>query len=116
MCKSLFDDDLRVLVTDENFLEMVMIQNDRHLHRGVLNGWWDDVDEKRRQPIPFPIIVNIHGKPEGTTMAHVFHEAGLFKSVSDARKQGWNKKVELGEHFLFKRTKRVLIIDEATND
>lgn len=29
-------------------------------------------------------------------LAHVMHQAGLFKSVSDARRSGWNKPIPSG--------------------
>lgn len=34
---------------------------------------------------------------EGATMAHVMHRAGAFPSVSQARKNGWNRPIEPGE-------------------
>ncbi len=33
---------------------------------------------------------------DGATMAHLMHQAGIFSSVSQARKNGWNKPVPNG--------------------
>lgn len=35
-------------------------------------------------------------EPEWNTMAHIMHNIGAFKSVSEARKNGWDKKIPLG--------------------
>jgi hypothetical protein len=87
-------------------------QGDRNfgLWYGVVCGWWDWVDIKRQQPIPFPFIIKMKDKPEGYSIAHALCEAGFFDSVSQARKAGWNKPATLGEHFFFKHTKRMLLI------
>lgn len=37
------------------------------------------------------------------TMAHIMFELGIFKSVNDARKNGWNKPLELGEFCVTKK-------------
>lgn len=34
--------------------------------------------------------------PHGWTMAHVICQAGIFKSVTEARKNGWDKPIEKG--------------------
>jgi hypothetical protein len=45
---------------------------------------------------------------EFASMAHVMFKAGLFKSVSDAKRNGWNKPVEKGK---FKVGKKHLTIE-----
>lgn len=96
--------------TDEEFWARMRKFVDDGLHRGVEMGWWDGVDEKRREPIPFPIIIKISDLPQNATMAHAMAKAGVFKSVSEARKNGWNRPVEKGEWFrLTKRRLRVRI-------
>ncbi len=40
-------------------------------------------------------------------MAHVMHKAGIFPSVSQARKNGWNKPIPEGfNHFIIGKLKR----------
>ncbi len=41
-------------------------------------------------------------EPNETTLAHVMAKAGLFKSISEARKNGWDRAVEPGD-FPFKK-------------
>jgi hypothetical protein len=95
---------------DTEWIDQIKAKNMAFLHLGVENGWWDGVDERRGMPIPFPIIINLFNKPAGFLMAHAVHEAGLFSSISEARKAGWNKPAIPGEFWLFKRTKRLLLI------
>lgn len=44
-------------------------------------------------------------------MAHVVVEAGIFKSVSDAKRNGWDKPIELGDFCLTKRKVRFKVVD-----
>lgn len=44
--------------------------------------------------------------PEHWTLAHIMHAAGIFKSVSEARKNGWNKPIKPGfEHYVVSKRK-----------
>jgi tyrosyl-tRNA synthetase len=44
-------------------------------------------------------------------MAHVVVEAGVFKSVSDAKRNGWDKPIETGDFCLTKRQVRFKVVD-----
>jgi len=88
---------------------------DQCLWIGVAHGWWEWVDMNRKQPIPFPKVVDVHDYSPYKKMSHVMVEAGVFKSTSEATKAGWNKPIQLGEFWLFKRTVRVLVIDIEKN-
>ena len=48
------------------------------------------------------------------TMAHIMHSAGVFSSVSQARKNGWNKPIPNGfsEFTVGKAKKKVWILNE----
>jgi len=50
---------------------------------------------------------------DGWTMAHVMHTAGIFPSVTSAKKQGWNKPIPAGfsEHTVGKRKVQVFILN-----
>lgn len=52
--------------------------------------------------------VSISEFPEGSLMAHACAKLGLFKSVSEARKNGWNKPLAVGEYKVGKRQFRVM--------
>ena len=45
------------------------------------------------------------------TMAHIIHKAGIFPSVSQARKNGWNKPIPTGfSHFIIGKKKREVFV------
>jgi hypothetical protein len=45
------------------------------------------------------------------TMAHIMFELGIFKSVGEARKNGWNKPLELGEFCVTKKKIKFEVIE-----
>jgi len=47
--------------------------------------------------------------PEGSLMAHVMHKAGIFPSVSQARKNGWNAPIERGQWTVSKKKIKVTV-------
>ncbi len=51
---------------------------------------------------------------EFTSVAHVMHHAGIFKSVGEARRNGWNKPIEQGfSHFrVGKRKLDIFILND----
>ena len=54
----------------------------------------------------------IHIQPNWV-LAHVMHAAGCFSSISQARKNGWNKPIESGysEYVVGKRKVRIHILN-----
>jgi len=44
---------------------------------------------------------------EGALMAHVMHKAGIFPSVSQARKNGWDRPIEVGQWSVTKKKIKV---------
>lgn len=52
------------------------------------------------------------------TMAHVMHAAGIFKSVSEARKNGWNKPIPIGysHHVVSKRKINVFVLNRMVGE
>lgn len=52
------------------------------------------------------------------TMAHIMKEAGIFPSVSQARKNGWNKPIPNGfnEFIVGKKRKKIWIFVEKVLD
>lgn len=45
-----------------------------------------------------------------TTMAHVLVKVGVFKSAGEAKRNGWNKPIEVGEYCVTKRKVKFIII------
>ena len=44
--------------------------------------------------------------PSFWTMAHIMHASGIFKSVNEARKNGWNKPIQPGfQHLVVTKRK-----------
>jgi hypothetical protein len=56
--------------------------------------------------------ISIRNLPPNATMAHIVSELGIFPSVTQARKNGWDKPIVLGKHVLTKNKIHVEIVDE----
>lgn len=95
-------------MTDEEFLAKVRADNLAAMQRGVEMGWWESVNEKG-DPVPFAKVFRKSDFAAHMTMAHVVEAAGWFTSASDAKRNGWNRPIELGEFWAFKKTKRIRI-------
>lgn len=95
----------------EQFLHQLKEKHNEFMQVGMQSGWWSDVTE-RGDPVPNAVVVDkAILSPEQTTMAHILAELGWFQSVTEARKNGWNKPIELGEFWFFKKTKCLKVID-----
>ena len=64
-----------------------------------------------------PIDINLFDMNGGThfndthTLAHIMHWAGIFPSVSQARKNGWHKPIPFGfSEFIVGKTKKQVFI------
>lgn len=75
-----------------------------------LHGW--DLDE---DGLPLPLTKQFSKAAmeaeNKKLMAHVVVEMGIFKSVGDAKRNGWDKPIELGDFCLTKRKVRFKIVD-----
>jgi hypothetical protein len=73
-----------------NFIKLNITKSDKDLFFGPIKD--DDTF----------IIIEEHW-----IMAHIMHKAGIFPSVSQARKNGWNKPIPEGfNHFIVGKLKR----------
>lgn len=63
------------------------------LEHGRRQGWWRAYTEDGPLPNPKQVRATDY---EGKTMAHVMADVGFFPSVSQARKNGWDRPVEIG--------------------
>lgn len=59
------------------------------------------------------MIINIKDLPQNPLMAHVMVKIGVFPSVSQAKKNGWDKPIEIGKHVLTKKRIEVEIVDDS---
>ena len=56
-----------------------------------------EIDDKDRQLFGFNLETdNIQELPDNFILAHIMKEVGIFTSVGDARKNGWNKEIPEG--------------------
>lgn len=66
--------------------EVNIVVENEHLQEGDIELFFGPI-----QPFDTTILV-----PEGTSWAHVLAKIGCFPSVSQARKNGWNKPIQPG--------------------
>lgn len=87
----------------EAFLAEVRAKHQETIALGGRLGWWEG--EGLSGPIAPAIVVSMSELEEHETlMAHIVAKQGFFKSVSEARKNGWDKPVETGEFWFRKKT------------
>lgn len=97
----------RVDMTDLEFKTWLHDLNKLGMENGVKEGWWEDYDDN---PLPKPVRFKISDLNETErTFAHILVNIGVFPSLSQARKNGYNKGLEPGEFWFSKRKKRVII-------
>ena len=78
---------------------------------GFLNGWWD-LDENGRMVAPAQVFhLSDFSEVKNPLMAHVMVKIGIFPSVGQARKNGWDNPLTVGEWTLTKKKIRVKIIN-----
>jgi len=94
-------------LTDEEFLAMIKQRNREGVIEGFLNGWWD-LDDDGNMAAPAKKF-KISDFSEHALMAHVMAEAGIFASVGQAKKNGWNKPIEAGLFIVTKKKIRIKI-------
>lgn len=85
-----------------------IIEQNRKGHQdGADRGWWDlDANGK---PISPAKRFKISEFPKNAVMAHVMAKAGIFPSIGQARKNGHNIPIKIGEFVVTKRKIRIVI-------
>lgn len=94
------------------FLEKLRRQNREGLIEGWLDGWWDIGDDFDR-PMPNPLTFKISdfAQVKNPLMAHVMAKAGIFPSVGQARKNGWDKPLTVGDFTVTKHKIRIRVVE-----
>lgn len=89
----------------------------QHVHAmyiGKWAGWWElswDMFDHECDLYPIQLVVISLSDTEFSTFAPLLAELKLFKSSSEAKKNGWNKPLEKGDFFFKKKTYILRIID-----
>jgi len=100
---------LPVEADDDTFIAALKNRNLAGAEYGRRQGWWRDYTAGG-DPLPPALIVDMADYQE-KTMAHVMADLGWFKSVGEARRNGWDKPVAPGLYSVGK-TKLVEIVAE----
>lgn len=76
---------------------------------GWLDGWWDLDDDFN--PIQNAQIFHLTDFKDinNPLMAHVMARAGIFPSVGQARKNGWDSPLVIGEWIVTKQKKKIIV-------
>ncbi|NJO61082.1 MAG: hypothetical protein HC836_23310 [Richelia sp. RM2_1_2] len=77
---------------------------------GFFEGWWD-LDENGQRLAPAQKF-KMSDFPSNALMAHVIAAAGIFPSVSQARKNGWDTPLVPGEFLVTKKKIRIVVLDQ----
>lgn len=93
-----------------DFVSILTLRNDRRITQGMIDGWWD-LDPKTMTPLRKAQKVSIQEMlgENKTLMAHLMVDLGIFKSVGEAKRNGWDKPLELGRHELGPKKKRIIV-------
>lgn len=87
------------------------LDHENYLRDRALAGDWDIVVEGGEiRPVAKAIEFNISDFPENAMMAHVMRRAGVFGSVGEARRNGWNRPIAPGLYLVGKDKRRVLVV------
>lgn len=95
--------------TKAEWFEGLQKRNRINIEEGARLGWWeiDSNGNPQRSSIKISIAdMQSQNKP---LMAHLMVDLGFFPSVSQARKNGWDKPLELGLHGLGPKKKRTFV-------
>lgn len=95
----------------EAFLERHRARHLAFMEAGVVAGWWSGFNPNTLDPLPKPTVIRTSDlEPHETLMAHIMVRLGIFKTVSDARRNGWDKPIEPCDIWLKKKTINLQIV------
>ena len=94
----------------QEFLDRIKLENNLAKIDGWFEGWWD-LDDDGNMIAP-PLKFKRSDFPENAVMAHVVAAAGIFPSISQARKNGHDKPLVPGEFVVTKKKTRIIVLDE----
>lgn len=105
------DDDLEFWggVTKIEWLEEIQQKNAKGILKGAGLGWWDVDENGIPQKKAICVSISEMVEQKKPLMAHLMVDLGFFSSVGQARKNGWDKPLELGRHELGPKKKRAFV-------
>lgn len=93
----------------DELLNALKISNWVSFELGVRQGWWKNWNENG--PIPFTNKFKLSDFPENATTANLVHKLGMFPSLTQARKNGFNEPLTTGEFSFKKGMLKAIITD-----
>ena len=119
-CTFLFADRAFIIVRDDDlafwggqtkaeWFEGIKEKNRQGIERGAELGWWDIGEDGNPRQKAQQISIAAMASENKTLMAHLMVDLGFFPSVGQARKNGWDKPLELGRHELGPKKKRAFV-------
>ena len=84
-------------------------KNRAFLEAGASAGWWDIGPDGNPQKPAIKVSIAAMAAEHKTLMAHLMVDLGLFPSVGQAKKNGWDRPLELGRHELGPKKKRAFV-------
>lgn len=100
-----------VMELDPNSYEAKMLfyklEHIHFMHIGKFAGWWEltwDHFGMDRELSPIQVVVKKISEIEHKKFAPLLAELKLFESTKDAKRNGWDKDIVLGDFFFKKKT------------
>lgn len=93
----------------EEFLKDIRKRCQEGVIEGALGGWWELDENGEMAAPPFVFKLSDFAEVKNPLMAHVMAKAEIFKSVGQARKNGWDKPLTEGEWTVTKKKIRIRV-------
>lgn len=90
-------------IAHEKFMQDIKQRHRDEVIEGWLDGWWDLDDNFEPIQMPQVFFIEDFAEIRNPLMAHVMAKAGIFPSVGQARKNGWDKPLTIGAWRVTKR-------------
>jgi hypothetical protein len=93
----------------DGFLSNVVDDNEHWIKDRADASWWDLDAQGTPQRVAIKISIQDMLGQNKTLMAHLLVDLGVFKSVSEAKRNGWDRALEPGRHELGPKKKRIVV-------
>lgn len=95
--------------TKAEMLEDLDFDNRTFMEMGRINQWWDLDERANPQQLAIKVSIAEMALENKILMAHLMVDLKFFTSVSQAKKNGWDKPLTLGRHELGPKKKRAFV-------
>lgn len=96
-------------LTKQDKMDEWKASNDAAIAKGAERGWWEIGPDGNPQRLPIKVSIAEMVAQNKPLMAHLMVDLEFFPSVGQARKNGWDKPLELGRHELGPKKKRAFV-------